>query len=230
MTDKVKTKSKITLKKKKYKDNSAEYSEEIISKDKEVAEVFNKFFVNIVSDLKIPATHNCNKDFQKTNDLVLNAISKCKYHLSIVMIKSKIDPQSKFSFTLVQYEDANRKIKSLNVLKASQQSDIPTKILIENCEYFPCYCHENINYCLDKSLLFPLDLKLADVVPVYKKKSKSFKDIYRPVSNLSNISKAYERCIYDQIHSYFDKILSSKKCEFCKGYNAQHCLIALIEK
>ena len=33
-----------------------------------------------------------------------------------------------------------------------------------------------------------------------------------------------------QIHSYFDKILSSKQCGFRKGYNAQHCLIALIEK
>ena len=83
---------------------------------------------------------------------------------------------------------------------------------------------------MDKSLLFPLDLKLANVAPAYKKKSKSFKDNYRSVSILSNISKVYERCIYDQIHSYFDKILSKKQCGFRKGYNAQHCLIALIEK
>ena len=38
-----------------------------VSDDGEDAEVFNKFFVNIVPDLKIPANHNCNKDFQKTN-------------------------------------------------------------------------------------------------------------------------------------------------------------------
>ena len=49
------------------------------------------------------------------------------------------------------------------------------KALIENCEYFPWSFHENINCCLDKSLLFPLDLKLADPAPVYKKKSKSSK-------------------------------------------------------
>ena len=48
LTDKVKTKSKITSIEKKHKDNSTEYSEEIISDYKEVAEVFNKFFVNIV--------------------------------------------------------------------------------------------------------------------------------------------------------------------------------------
>ena len=49
------------------------------------------------------------------NDPVLNAISKYKCHPSIIMIKSKIDQQCKFSFTSVQYEDVLRKIKSLNV-------------------------------------------------------------------------------------------------------------------
>ena len=236
MADKLKTKSKITLIEKKYKDNSTEYSEEVILDDKEVAEIFNKFFANIVPNLNITASHNCNKDFQKTNDPVLNSINKYKYIPSIFMIKSKIEPQSKFSFTSVQYEDVLRKIKSLNAskasqhrdipTKASQQSDIPTKILIENCEYFACYFHESINHCLDRSLLFPLDLKLASVAPVYKKQSKHSADNYRPVSTHSNTSKIYERCICDQIHSYFDKILPNRQCEFHKDYNAQHVLIA----
>ena len=83
---------------------------------------------------------------------------------------------------------------------------------------------------MDKSLFFPLDLKLADVLPAYQKKSKSTTKSYRPVSILSNKSKVYERCIYHQIHSYFHKILSRKQCGFLKGYNAQNCFIALIEK
>ena len=53
---------------------------------------------------------------------------------SIVMINSKIEPESIFSFTTVQYEGILRKTKNLNVSKASQQSEIPTKILIENSE------------------------------------------------------------------------------------------------
>ena len=85
-------------------------------------------------------------DFQKTDDPVLNAINKYRYHSSIVMINSKIEPESIFSFTIVQYEDILRKTKNLNVLKASQQSDILTKTLIENSEYFSLYFHENINY------------------------------------------------------------------------------------
>ena len=139
------------------------------------------------------------------------------------MINSKIESKSIF------YEDALRKTKNLNALKASRQKYIPTKILMQNSEYFLLYFHENINYCLEHSL-FPHDLKLADVAPVYKKKSKASKDNYRPVSILSNISKVNKRYIYNQIQTYYDKILSKYQCGVCKDYNSQHCLIVLIEK
>ena len=120
-------------------------------------------------------------------------------------------------------------VNTLNTAKVSQQSDIPTKILKQNSDYFAEYFYENINQCISKSI-FPSDLKLADVTLVYKKKLKNSKDNYRPVSILSNISKIYERCIYDQIQLFFDSLLSKYQCEFRRGYNAQHCLITLIEK
>ena len=48
LTDKVKTKSKITFIEKEYKDSSTEPSDEIISDEEKVAEIFNDFFVNTV--------------------------------------------------------------------------------------------------------------------------------------------------------------------------------------
>ena len=78
--------------------------------------------------------------------------------------------------------------------------------------------------------MFPPDLKLANVTPVYKNKSKNSKGNYRPVSILSNISKIYERCLYDPIQVFFDSILSKCQCGFRRGCNAQNCLITLIEK
>ena len=54
-------------------------------------------------------------DFQKTDNPVLNAINKYNFHSSIVMIKNKFEPESMFSFTLVQYEDILTKTKNLNV-------------------------------------------------------------------------------------------------------------------
>ena len=54
------------------------------------------------------------------------------------------------------------------------------------------------------ALKFRNDLKEADIIPVYKKTSKLSKENYRPISILPNISKLYEKCLYDQKSKYFD--------------------------
>ena len=94
---------------------------------------------------------------------------------------------------------------------------------------FARYFHKNINFCTENSI-FPSDLKVADVTPAFKKKSKTSKDNYRPISILPNISKIYERCLYNQMQTYFDNLLSKYQCGFRKGFNAQHCLVSMIEK
>ena len=98
-----------------------------------------------------------------------------------------------------------------------------------NEELFSYFLYHNFNNSLFNSN-FPSILKKADITPVYKKKDKSDKENYRPVSILPTLSKVYERCIYDQMYSYFDQILSKYQCGFRKGYNAQHCLLVMIEK
>ena len=81
-----------------------------------------------------------------------------------------------------------------------------------------------------QSSKFPNELKQADIVPANKKKSKLSKENYRPISILPNVSRIYERCLYDQIATYFEHIFSRYQCRFRKGYSAQQCLIAMIEK
>ena len=64
-------------------------SKKVISEEQAVAEVFNKFFINIVPNLKIPTNHNYDTDFLVTNAQVANARNKFRNHPSIIMIKSK---------------------------------------------------------------------------------------------------------------------------------------------
>ena len=68
------------------------------------------------------------------------------------------------------------------------------------------------------------------MTPVHKKDAKTSKDNYRPVSILSDISKIHERLLFKQISEYFEPILSKFQCGFRKGYSAQHCLLAMLEK
>ena len=66
--------------------------------------------------------------------------------------------------------------------------------------------------------------------PTHKKECKTGKADYRPSSILANLSRIYERLLYDQIYTYFDKFFEKHQCRFRKGYNAQHCLLVMIEK
>ena len=68
-TDKIQTKFKITLIEKNIVSGEGQeqiVSEKVISEDQTVAEVFNKFFINIVPNLKIPTNHNYYTDFLVT--------------------------------------------------------------------------------------------------------------------------------------------------------------------
>ena len=67
------------------------------------------------------------------------------------------------------------------------------------------------------------------IVPAHKI-SKLSKENYRPISILPNDSKIYERCLYDQIATYFEHIFSRYQCDFCKGCSARLYFLAMIEK
>ena len=91
-TDKIKTKSKITLIEKKIvsqEDQEKIVSEKIITEDQAIAEVFNKFFINIVPNLKISTDHGYDNDFIATDDQVTNAVDKFRNHSSIIKIKKQ---------------------------------------------------------------------------------------------------------------------------------------------
>ena len=73
-------------------------------------------------------------------------------------------------------------------------------------------------------------MKYAGVTPIHKKDDKTDKENYRPISVLPNLSKVYERLMYNQIYPYFDRLFSKFQCGFRKGFNAQHYLLVMIEK
>ena len=77
---------------------------------------------------------------------------------------------------------------------------------------------------------FPTGKKYAKVTPIHKKDDKTDNENYRSISNLSNLSKGYERLMYNQILPYFHTIFSEFECASRIGFNAKHCLSAMLEK
>ena len=91
-------------------------------------------------------------------------------------------------------------MKSLNTNKASHSSDIPTKIVKQNVDFFSPFILGDVNKSISSST-FPLILKLADTIPVNKKDSRYEKSNYRPISALLNLPKIFENVLYDQLSS-----------------------------
>ena len=89
-----------------------------------------------------------------------------------------------------------------------------------------------ITNCINKCIsikYFPDELKVADVIPVFKKEDPNNKANYRPISLLPIISKTFERVLFEQIEKFSEKILSPKLCGFRRGHSTQHSLLNLLE-
>ena len=127
---------------------------------------------------------------------------------------------------MINPECISKIINNLDTSKAIQQGDIPAKIIKDKKDIFSYFISASFNNAVNGGL-FPDELKHADIKPVYKQESRNEKKKnYRPVSILPNLSKIFERCMYNQLKDYFNKL----QCGFRKGFSTQHCLLAMIEK
>ena len=136
-------------------------------------------------------------------------------HPSIKLIKTK-NKSKTFRFRETNTDEIKEFIEKLDPKKTSQKFNMSTNIP-KKCSFFGKYICNDIN-TLIRSSKFHNELKEADIVPVHKKKSKFSKENYRPISILPNISKVYERCLYDQISNFLEDVFSKYQCGFCKGY------------
>ena len=205
--------------------------EDISVGDYNTAQVLNTFFSNIVSNLIIAEYSNCEPLANNISDSILKCVVKYRNHPSILTIGEVCNKYSRlpFSFSNINREEILREILKLEISKACQDTDIPTKIIKENAHIFADILLASFNDSVEKSN-FPSSLKKANITPVFKKGDRNSKDNYRPVSIFPNTSKIFERCIFRQLYSFTLEFLSKFQCDFRKGYNTQHCLLAMHEK
>ena len=200
--------------------------DKIVSCDDQIAKKFTEYFINIPI-LNMPSNgYKCPDSSEQ--DSILKILDKYKNHPSIKLIKAKNNSQV-FKFSQIGIEEFKKSFQSLDPKKAAQNDDIKTNLLKKNVDFFVKHARDDINDSI-RSSKFPNELTQADIAPAHKKKSKFYKDNYRRISILPNVSKIYERCLYDQIATYFEHIFSRYQCGFRKGYSAQHYLLAMIEK
>ena len=135
-------------------------NDEIISEESNVAQTLNFFFSNIVTNLKIPEYKDYDISFnENVSDPIIKLILKYRNHPSILTIgevcKNKLNKQPFFSFSKVTKNEIVKELLNLDTSKASQDSDIPTKILIENSDIFAEFLFANYNASVVENSIFP---------------------------------------------------------------------------
>ena len=139
----------------------------IISNDKELARIFNEFFVNLVPNLGINTNHSFLINTDNENDPIEKAIAKYKNHPSIISIKKFMEnSDSSFSFQHVPKDKITKTIKMIDPKKVVQSNDIPTKLIKSFSGFFSDYIYINLNKCI-KDGEYVEDFKKAEVRPLY---------------------------------------------------------------
>lgn len=88
-------------------------------------------------------------------------------------------------------------------------------------------CNQSI-----KSGTFPNLMKIAKVIPLFKKGDAELVDNYRPISLLPALSKVLERVLYEQIFDYFTahKLFAESQYGFRKNRSTDQAAIELVDK
>ena len=133
-----------------------------------------------------------------------------------------------FSFSNFTEEEVVNIINNLPNNKATVSNDIPVKILKGSVQKYATKLTKVFNDCL-RAESFPDIFKRADICPVYKKGDITDKENYQPISTLSNLSKVFERLLYNQIEKYMENKLSKLLTGFRKNHSTQHALLKTME-
>ena len=88
-----------------------------------------------------------------------------------------------------------------------------------------------INQCL-KTGIFPDDLKIAEVIPLFKNGENTSFNNYRPISLLPAISKVFEKVIFLQTYAYFQEngLFTCSQYGFRTDHSTEMAAVDCVEK
>ena len=80
--------------------------------------------------------------------------------------------------------------------------------------------------------IFPDELKLARVVPIFKSGDSSNINNYRPISILPFFSKIYERLMYNNVFNFVNEkeLFYKYQFSFRQKHSTQQAIITLVDK
>ena len=187
--------------------NDLKVDNKIITDNAEMAKAFNNFYANVgnLQAATIPATNTDPMSFLTQNN---------EYSMFLRPTCS---------------EEISKACKSLSKKKSKGPDKIPTFIALKSHEVLMVPLVDCINSCLTQGI-FPANMKQAEVIPLYKKKSREDPTNYRPVSLLNSYSKIIEKIIYFRLYDFMSKTMFKNQFGFRSGHSTMDLMILTIEE
>ena len=160
--------------------------EETIEDEEKIAEIFNKYFVDKIENLK----DNIDQEYVK------NPTEKLKEKMK--------EKNLKFSLKTVTEKQVLEAMKGMKKKKSAGVDGVTQEQLIMGSEVLVVPLTRIINASIQEGE-FPEMWKTALMTPILKKGSPEKKENYRPVSCLSVASKVAEKIVCDQVTKFFEK-------------------------
>jgi hypothetical protein len=203
----------------------------------------SKSWWKIVNTLSGSATHSDIPVIDHQNQAHITAKDKAEVFCEAFTKKCRLDKAddpapsipSSTSATkdhiVFKCKDVKKLLQQLKPDKATGPDQIPTRVLKECCSELASPLSRLYTLCFSCGT-FPNQWKLASVVPVHKRDSKSDPTKYRPISLLSNISKIMEALVKNQLQGYLfqNNLVSHRQYGFRPKHSTADLLATLSQK
>ena len=189
-------------------------NDNLISCPKEISNKFNEYFSNIAGDILKGRKYEGYKEG----------------YGDYMSYMPDPEPDSIFLHA-VSSEDIFNIIMKFDDNKGTGPCSIPSKILkmisLEIAEPLSWIA----NICFSTGV-HPDKLKIAKIIPIYKKGSKLQTCNYRPISLLSNLNKIFEKLIFNKVYKFLDQkgTIYDLQYGFRPKHSTTHALINITER
>jgi len=177
--------------------------------DQDIASIFNEHFTNIGNQLSndLPSPKKHHKDFLK-------------------------NPQENtFFFKPYTPNEIEKILKKLPKKKAPGMDNISNKAVQLAAPFIKkSLCHI-VNLSISQGI-FPSKLKMAKIIPIYKKGKHDLCSNYRPISLLSVFHKIIETCMKHRIKDFLKRynILYTYQYGFRENHSTNYALLDVVEE
>ena len=182
----------------------------VTTKPKEIACVLNEHFASVgykmAQDIPAPPSH-----------IKMTKPNSCNF-------------KSIFLFPSTNAEVCSI-IDGLKTMKAQRYTDAETKFIKYGKLIISPIISNLFNMCIETGV-FPNCLKIAEVIPIYKKGDQNIFTNNRPISLLSQFDKIFEKMLFSRLLSYLDKnqLLSKNQFGFRPNSSTQFAISTIYDK